>query len=208
MQTMQVEYSGKIEKDRQEAEGLIKELEVVRAENVTAEEDQMAVLDSIATVERDVYSACHELHELRMQCNSVDLQNMDIKKQIDSQEFLIGDGQNVALAQCQKIKEQGEYFTSLTVECSEQIKRIDTLNIEVQMNNDNIKSASELLATTTEKSNQTHVQIIEAETEINKQREVLMKLDEELNFMETCTENHKKSQSYMLERVQKETAAV
>ena len=39
MQTMQVEYSGKIEKDRQEAEQLIGELELVKKENVTAEED-------------------------------------------------------------------------------------------------------------------------------------------------------------------------
>lgn len=34
-----------------------------------------------------------------------------------------------------------------------------------------------------------------------------MKLDEELNYMETCNDRHKQSQSYMLERVQKETAA-
>lgn len=76
------------------------------------------------------------------------------------------------------------------------------------MNNDNIMTASELLASTTEKTNQTHCRIVEAETEMNGAREALMKLDEELNYKETCNENHKKSQSYMLERVQKETAAV
>ena len=36
---MQVEYSGKIEQDRQEVETMVKELDLVRAENVTAEED-------------------------------------------------------------------------------------------------------------------------------------------------------------------------
>ena len=77
---MQVEYSGKIEQDRQEVETMVKELDLVRVENVTAEEDQMAILDSIAVVERDVYSACRELNDLRMQCTSVDLQNMDTKK--------------------------------------------------------------------------------------------------------------------------------
>lgn len=77
---MQVEYSGKIEQDRQEVETMVKELDLVRVENVTAEEDQMAILDSIAVVERDVYSAYRELNDLRMQCTSVDLQNMDTKK--------------------------------------------------------------------------------------------------------------------------------
>lgn len=77
---MQVEYSGKIEQDRQEVETMVKELDLVRVENVTAEEDQMAILDNIAVVERDVYSACRELNDLRMQCTSVDLQNMDTKK--------------------------------------------------------------------------------------------------------------------------------
>ena len=39
MQTMQVEYSGKIETDRQEVETMIKELDLVKAENATAEDD-------------------------------------------------------------------------------------------------------------------------------------------------------------------------
>ena len=36
---MQVEYSGKIEQDRQEVETMAKELDLGRVENVTAEED-------------------------------------------------------------------------------------------------------------------------------------------------------------------------
>lgn len=80
MQTMQVEYSGKIEKDRQEVDAFVNELDLVRAENATAEQDQMAILDSVAVVERDVYAACRELNDLRMQCTSLDLQNMDLKK--------------------------------------------------------------------------------------------------------------------------------
>ena len=32
-----------------------------------------------------------------------------------------------------------------------------------------------------------------------------MKLDEELNYMETCNDRHKQSQTYMIERMQKET---
>lgn len=77
---MQVEYSQKIEHDRQETEAMIKELDLVQMENVTAEDDQMQILDNIAGVERDVYNACRELADLRMGITSGDLSNMDLKK--------------------------------------------------------------------------------------------------------------------------------
>lgn len=130
MQTMQVEYSGKIEKDRQEVEVMIKELEMVQSENVTAEDDQMKILDTIALVEKDVYTACRELQDIRMNCTSIDLQNMEIKKQIDGTEFLTCDAKNVGLTQYEKIKECQDYHNKLTVECAEQAKRIETLKIE------------------------------------------------------------------------------
>lgn len=84
---------------------MIKELEMAQSENVTAEDDQMKILDSIAMVEKDVYTACREMQDLRMQCTSVDLQNMEIKKQIDGSEFLTSDSKNVALTQYEKIVE-------------------------------------------------------------------------------------------------------
>lgn len=76
------------------------------------------------------------------------------------------------------------------------------------MNADNLNASSELLSGLNEKTNQVYMKIVENETEINKQRDVLMKLDEDLNYMETCNENHKTSQSYMLERMQKESSLV
>lgn len=61
------------------------------------------------------------------------------------------------------------------------------------MNADNLNASSELLSGLNEKTNQVYMKIVENETEINKQRDVLMKLDEDLNYMETCNENHKTS---------------
>ena len=61
------------------------------------------------------------------------------------------------------------------------------------MNADNLNASSELLSGLNEKTNQVYMRIVENETEINKQRDVLMKLDEDLNYMETCNENHKTS---------------
>ena len=48
---------------------MIQELELVKVENATAEQDQLTILDSIAVVERDVYTACRELGDVRMQYN-------------------------------------------------------------------------------------------------------------------------------------------
>ena len=42
-------------------------------ENVTAEEEQTTLLESIYTVEKDVYTSCRELTELRVTCNSHDI---------------------------------------------------------------------------------------------------------------------------------------
>ena len=50
------------------------------------------------------------------------------------------------------------------------------------------------------------MKVVEVDTEICKARDALMKLDEELNYMETCNDRHKQSQSLMLERMSKETA--
>ena len=75
------------------------------------------------------------------------------------------------------------------------------------MNEDKIKSACDLLNMTTDSYNVVMGKCMEAETEINKSKDVLMKLDEDLNYMETCNDRHKQTQSYMLERMQKETAA-
>lgn len=61
-----MEYSAQIEKDRKEAEVMIQELELVKAENANAEQDQFSILESIAVVERDVYQSCRELNDLRM----------------------------------------------------------------------------------------------------------------------------------------------
>lgn len=47
---------------------------------------------------------------------------------------------------------------------------------------------------------------VEVDAEICKARDALMKLDEELNYVETCNDRHKQSQGIMLERMSKETA--
>ena len=40
---------------------MVTELDMVKSENVTAEEEQMTILESIITTERDVYTAYRDL---------------------------------------------------------------------------------------------------------------------------------------------------
>lgn len=151
VQTMQVECSGRIEQDRYEVGNMVRELELVRAENVTAEDDQMAILDSIAVVERDVYSACRELNDLRVQCTQVDLANMDAKKQIDYQEQHKCDCQNASMAQIEKIKELADAQSALTLECVEAQKRLEALGMDHRVNDESIRKSCDLLQMTNDK---------------------------------------------------------
>lgn len=77
---------------------MIQELELVKVENATAEQDQLTILESIAVIERDVYTSCRELGDIRMQYNQCDIQIMDSKKMIDGQEQMKCDLQNISLA--------------------------------------------------------------------------------------------------------------
>ena len=52
---------------------MITELEMVKAENVTAEEEQLTILESISTTEKEVYTAYRELTEVRAHSSSQDI---------------------------------------------------------------------------------------------------------------------------------------
>lgn len=101
---------------------MIQELELVKVENATAEQDQLTILESIAVIERDVYTSCRELGDIRMQYNQCDIQIMDSKKMIDGQEQMKCDLQNISLAQFDKIKEMSDHYNALSIECVNQQK--------------------------------------------------------------------------------------
>ena len=75
-----------------------------------------------------------------------------------------------------------------------------------RMNEESAKKSCELLQMTSEKVQETTSKLVEVDAEICQARDALMKLDEELNYMETCNDRHKQSQGIMLERMTKETA--
>ena len=80
---------------------------------------------------------------------------MDIKKNIDQQEHLKCDCQNMSISQYERIKEMNDCQNSLTLEISSQVKHIETLSMEANLNDEKIKSQNDLLQLTTEKLHET-----------------------------------------------------
>ena len=76
------------------------------------------------------------------------------------------------------------------------------------MNEENIKNSTDMMNITSEKLNEVNHKMFEAEKELAVFKDQLMQLDEELNYMENCNDRHKQNQSFMLERMQKETALI
>ena len=116
---------------------------------------------------------------------------MDLKKQIDCQEHLKCDCENISLAQFEKIKELSDQHAQLSLTCAESQKRIEGLEAEHRLNDDNIKKSCDLLHYTSEQVNETTMKIVAVDKDIAVTRDELMKLDESLNYMETCNDRHK-----------------
>lgn len=112
----------------------------------------------------------------------------------------------MSLAQLEKLKELGDLQSTLALECVDAHKRLEALEMDHRMNEESTKQSCDLLQMTNEKVQETTMKTVEVDTEICKARDALMKLDEELNYMETCNDRHKQSQGLMLERMSKETA--
>lgn len=79
----------KINEDRSEIDRLIKELDSLKQENYTAEDEQMKVIEQISIVERDVAVASGELAGLRQQSSVDDQVNLNLRKEISYQEGLV-----------------------------------------------------------------------------------------------------------------------
>ena len=84
-----------------------------------------------------------------------------------------------------------DHHNTLSIECVNQQKQIDSLFLEAQVNEENIKKSTELLNITSEKCNEVTHKMIEVEKEITIAKDQLMQLDEELNYMENCNDRHK-----------------
>lgn len=72
-------------------DALIVELDASKMENAACEKEQMDVLDQIYSVEKDVQAANNEMVDLRHQVSSIDMVNLNHRKEIDHLEAMVCD---------------------------------------------------------------------------------------------------------------------
>jgi len=73
----------RISEDRQEVDRLIRELDNLKSENVTVENEQSRLLETISITEREIITASSELADLRHSCSAEDIANLNLRKEIE-----------------------------------------------------------------------------------------------------------------------------
>lgn len=128
----------KINEDRSEIDRLIKELDSLKQENYTAEDEQMKVIEQISIVERDVAVASGELAGLRQQSSVDDQVNLNLRKEISYQEGLVTEQKEQSHDAYKELTALREAGLGLDKELDTQHKRVSILRTEIENNDQRI----------------------------------------------------------------------
>lgn len=175
----------KINEDRSEIDRLIKELDSLKQENYTAEDEQMKVIEQISIVERDVAVASGELAGLRQQSSVDDQVNLNLRKEISYQEGLVTEQKEQSHDAYKELTALREAGLGLDKELDTQHKRVSILRTEIENNDQRIGNIQDLLMSKEEAISKTSVKISECHQIIQEQKYTLNKLDGELGYFET-----------------------
>lgn len=175
----------KINEDRSEIDRLIKELDSLKQENYSAEDEQMKVIEQISIVERDVAVASGELAGLRQQSSVDDQVNLNLRKEISYQEGLVTEQKEQSHDAYKELTALREAGLGLDKELDTQHKRVSILRTEIENNDQRIGNIQDLLMSKEEAISKTSVKISECHQIIQEQKYTLNKLDGELGYFET-----------------------
>ena len=134
-QKTEMDSLDKISKDRQEIDRLIRELDQVKQENTTAEEEQMRLLETIFNTESEVSQRSSDLAGLRSRSNIEDQQNLNERKEIEYQDKLLNEQKDISHSNYNHLMSLRESQLKLDNELGQQNKRCTILNTEVDNNN-------------------------------------------------------------------------
>ena len=151
----------KINEDRSEIDRLIKELDSLKQENYTAEDEQMKVIEQISIVERDVAVASGELAGLRQQSSVDDQVNLNLRKEISYQEGLVTEQKEQSHDAYKELTALREAGLGLDKELDTQHKRVSILRTEIENNDQRIGNIQDLLMSKEEAISKTSVKISE-----------------------------------------------
>lgn len=95
IQHVEHENLERISQDRQEVDRLIRELDQAKIENRNVEEEQIRLLDSIKQVKSQNDDMKAQVGGLRSQANQRDQTNLNLRKEIEYHENMVGEQQEV-----------------------------------------------------------------------------------------------------------------
>lgn len=141
---------------------LIKELDLLKAENLQVEDEQMKVIEQIAVTERDVVEASRELSDVRNEVSQVDAANLNLRKDIEHQESMVNHEKEVSHNYYTELTRLRDISFNLDKDIDAQQKRIDILKNEADHNEQRIMSINDMLAQRDDAIMRTHSKIAEA----------------------------------------------
>ena len=104
---------------------LIKELDLLKAENLQVEDEQMKVIEQIAVTERDVVEASRELSDVRNEVSQVDAANLNLRKDIEHQESMVNHEKEVSHSYYTELTRLRDISFNLDKDIDAQQKRIE-----------------------------------------------------------------------------------
>ena len=113
---------------------LIKELDQLKEENANVEQEQIKVLEFITVTEKDVATASHELADVRNQCSAEDVNNLNLRKDVEHNEALLNEQKDIQHANYAELCRLRDISFNWDKDIEAQRKRIDILRAEADNN--------------------------------------------------------------------------
>lgn len=136
----------RIGQDRTEVDRLIRELDVVKSENLQAEDEQIKLLEMVAVTESEYIAKSSELNSLRQQSSIEDQANLNLRKEIEYQDRLLAEQKEISHSHYQELTKLREIQFNIDKDIDVTQKRYSILKSEIENNEQRIAQISSLLA--------------------------------------------------------------
>jgi hypothetical protein len=139
-QRMEHDNLERIGNDRVEIDNLIRELDLIKKDNWAVEDEQMRILDNISEAEREVAAKSVELASYRQQASVEDQANLNLRKEIEYQERIVGEQKSISNSNYDTLVRLRDNQHRLDKELEAQDKRVHVLQVEYENNDQRIQS--------------------------------------------------------------------
>lgn len=145
-QRLESDCLARIGQDRNEVDRLIRDLDLVKADNLQAEDEQIKLLEMVAVTESEYIAKSSELNSLRQQASIEDQANLNLRKEIEYQDRLLAEQKEISHAHYQELTKLREIQFNIDKDIDVTQKRYSILKSEIENNEQRIAQISSLLA--------------------------------------------------------------